>query len=236
MPPSERAAAKCHSRSGHAGIAARMWPLMLLCFINISPLADIEPLGLSPSWIALVGAVMVVMYLTFRPKKRDPLASQPFRTSLAQQKSLERDMQNVIVELSEMTRQMTSQLETRAAKLEQLMTDADAKLAELRSATENARPTSVDHPAEFTAIASDVITPAQTSTNRPAMRLVTEHTEDRWAEVYRLGDEGLTLPEIARRLARPNGEVELILALRPKPAPAESERENVAASELASAQ
>ena len=52
------------------------------------------------------------------------------------------------------------------------------------------------------------------------MRLVSDdvsHTEDRWAEVYRLGDEGLTLSEISRRLARPNGEVELILALRPKP-------------------
>jgi hypothetical protein len=189
----------------------------------ISSLADIDALGFSPAWIVLVSAVLFVMYLTFRPKRRDPLAAQPFRTSLAQQKSLERDMQNVIVELSEMTRQMSAQLETRAMKLEQLMRDADAKIAELHQAAETARASVASNDGragEFTAIASDVVSTAPQFAQRPAMRLVSDdvsHSEDRWAEVYRLGDEGLTLTEIARRLARPNGEVELILALRPKP-------------------
>ena len=97
------------------------------------PLAEIAPLGFSPSWIVLISAVLFVLYLTLRQKRRDPLASAPFRLSLAQQKSLERDMQNVIVELSEMTRQMTSQIETRALKLEQLMREADAKQAAAHS-------------------------------------------------------------------------------------------------------
>src|SRR4051812_8523479 len=98
-------------------------------------LSDIAPVGLSPSWLLLGLSVCAVIYFTLRPRKKDPLSHTPFRTSLAQQKSLERDMQNVIVELSEMTRQMSAQLETRAAKLEQLMRDADAKLAELRQVT-----------------------------------------------------------------------------------------------------
>lgn len=188
-----------------------------------SSLADIDALGFSPAWIVLVSAVLFVMYLTFRPKRRDPLASQPFRTSLAQQKSLERDMQNVIVELSEITRQMSAQIETRALKLEQIIRDADAKIVELQQATEAARTlvaSSNSHAGEFTTIASDVVSTASQHGHRPPMRLVSDdvsHSEDRWAEVYRLGDEGLTLTEISRRLARPNGEVELILALRPKP-------------------
>lgn len=181
-------------------------------------LADITPLGLSPAWLVLASAVLCVVYLTVRPKKRDPLASQPFRTSLVQQRALERDMQNVIVELSEMTRQMSAQLETRAAKLEQLMADADAKIAELKRVRE-----SIPATPGLTTIATDTLSTAEpTPATQPSMRLVTEsnpHSEDRWAEVYRLGDEGLTLPEIARRLARPNGEVELILALRQKPQP-----------------
>lgn len=187
---------------------------------------DIAPLGFTPSWIVLICAVLFVMYLTFRPKKRrDPLASQPFRTSLVQQRALERDMQNVIVELSEMTRQMSAQLETRAVKLEQLIRDADAKIAELRAAAEQAAPRMTLPAGEFEQIATDIVSADAVGTGQddgdpastPMMRIVNEHSEDRWAEVYRLGDEGLTLTEIARRLARPNGEVELILALRPKP-------------------
>lgn len=194
---------------------------MYRTLLDSQSLADVAPLGITPSWVVMISAVIFVIYMTFRPKRRDPLAMQPFRSSLTQQKSLERDMQSVIVELSEMTRQMSAQLETRAAALEQLIRDADAKIAELEQAREAAsrvNTASENAAGEFTAIASDTISPATNGT-RPAMRLVSEdtsHSEDRWAEVYRLGDEGLTLPEIARRLARPNGEVELILALRPK--------------------
>ena len=41
-------------------------------------------------------------------------------------------------------------------------------------------------------------------------------TDPRHAEVYALADEGRSPAEIAARLDRPNGEIELILALRPK--------------------
>ena len=132
-------------------------------------------------------------------------------------------MQNVIVELSDMTRQMSAQLETRAAKLEQLMREADTKIAELRAIAETVDASRRPIAEQLTEIANDVIKSVDAEPSRPSMRLVSDskpHSEDRWAEVYRLGDEGLTLPEIARRLARPNGEVELILALRPKPVPA----------------
>ena len=194
-----------------------------------SPLADVAPLGLSPSWIVLISAVLFVVYLTFRPKRRDPLAGQPFRTSLVQQRSLERDMQNVIVELSEMTRQMSAQLETRALKLEQLMHDADAKIDELTRAGEIARCAGVAIPGDL--LSATVETIESAATPRPTMRLVTEHTEDRWAEIYQLADAGLTLAEIARRLGRPTGEIELILALRPRPIDAAA-----AATPLAAAQ
>jgi hypothetical protein len=40
--------------------------------------------------------------------------------------------------------------------------------------------------------------------------------DPRHVEVYTLADQGLALAEIAQRLKRPNGEVELILALRPR--------------------
>jgi hypothetical protein len=169
-------------------------------------------------WLLLGMSVFVILYLTVRPKKRDPLSTSPFRSSLTQQKALERDMQNVIVELSEMTRQMTSQLETRAAKLDALIQEADEKLRELRAAvrTERVRgeaPGNVE--IDSLATSMPLVPPAAAIDNNP-------HTEDRWAEVYQLSDTGLALPQIAQQLGRPRGEIELILALRPKlPAPAD---------------
>jgi hypothetical protein len=155
-------------------------------------------------------AVLAVVYLTARPrKKKDPLAyAAPMRSSLAQQKALERDMQSVIVELHDLTRQMSAQIETRAAKLEILIRDADERLAALAEANANAP-----------ALATDAAKLAAAAEPVRAMRLVKDEpsSEDRWNEVYRLADDGATIGEICRQLNRPRGEVELILALRPKP-------------------
>lgn len=170
--------------------------------------AATEPLAFSgngAAWLLMGMACLAVMYLTVRPrKKKDPLAhSSPMRSSLAQQKALERDMQNVIVELHDLTRQMSAQLETRAAKLEILIRDADERLAQLAQAMPVADSSAKPQAAE----------PVR------AMRLVQDEpsSADRWNEVYRLADDGASIGEICRQLNRPRGEVELILALRPKP-------------------
>jgi hypothetical protein len=44
--------------------------------------------------------------------------------------------------------------------------------------------------------------------------VVPEAVDPRHAEVYRLADQGQTPQQIAQRLGRPSGEIELILALR----------------------
>src|SRR5437773_1543254 len=73
-------------------------------------------------WVALVIAMMAIGYLLFRPrfKKKDPLEKPAFG-SLAAQRSVERQMQNLLVELSEMARQMNAQVDTRATKLQELI-------------------------------------------------------------------------------------------------------------------
>ena len=88
----------------------------------------------SQQWIAIAVGILGLAYLLLRPKlgrkKRDPLESMP-RASLSQQRSLEREMNSLVVELSEMARQITAQLDTRAARLELLIKEADRKIAEL---------------------------------------------------------------------------------------------------------
>jgi hypothetical protein len=159
-------------------------------------------------WALIALATVTVFYaVIIRPamkKKKDPLARQPAIGSLSQQRSTERQMQNLLVELSEMTRQISAQLDTRAQKLEMLIQDADERIATLKQ-LERPAPASQKSLHDWTEPA-----PAMTR-NIP----IPEPAEDQHHAVYALADQGRSAGEIARELDRPRGEVELILALRP---------------------
>ena len=72
-------------------------------------------------------------------KKSDPLEPSAFG-SLSRQRGVERQMETLVVELSEMTRQISAQLDTRSAKLEQLIQDADQRIESLRHLTSRQSP------------------------------------------------------------------------------------------------
>lgn len=174
-------------------------------------LLDINLTPAQRSWVALVIAMLAVSYLLFRPKlkkKKDPL-EQPVFSSLAQQRSVERQMQNLLVELSEMARQISAQLDTRAAKLEALIREADQKLAELRNTTDGKA-------SGANASTSFAIPPSDAPPESPESPSASLPIDPRHAEVYALADSGRAPKEIASQLGRPSGEVELILALRPR--------------------
>ena len=175
-------------------------------------LADITLTKEQQSWVALAIGLVCVGYLLFRPKfrkKKDPLEKAPF-SSLAQQRTVERQMQNLLVELSEMTRQLSAQLDTRAAKLEQLIKDADERIARLGGGNGEPAPRLV-FPVEPE---SHEAAPPSPPPPAPAPAVV--ELDPRHAEIYSLADEGRDAREIAAKLNRPSGEVELILALRPR--------------------
>src|ERR1700677_4957671 len=99
---------------------------------------DLSQTSVSPQmWAFYAVAAMTLLYMVFvRPmqrQKKDPLSRMPgdSRGGLARQRAVERQMETLLVELSEMARQITGQLDTRAAKLEALMREADAKIAEM---------------------------------------------------------------------------------------------------------
>lgn len=171
-------------------------------------LAQTDGGGESRQWIAIAIGILGLAYLLLRPKfgkkKRDPMESMP-RASLSQQRSLEREMNNLVVELSEMARQITAQLDTRASRLELLIKEADQKIAELerlRSGQSGIYPS--NPPAA----------PAETEPGGSAIAHSDAATEPRHADVYALADDGLSAHDIAQHLDRPSGEIELILALR----------------------
>lgn len=142
---------------------------------------------------------LTMAYVVLRPmmkRKKDPLEKMP-QFGLSQQRAVEREMSNVLVQLSEMARQVTGQLDTRAAKLEALMDEADRKIEELKRLTAGGTP----------------LPPSESVQQAPPVRQPAP-VDPRHQEVYTLADEGHDTAEIARRLGRPQGEVELILALR----------------------
>jgi hypothetical protein len=185
---------------------------------------------LTPSqrnWVVLLVALFAVSYLLFRPKlkkKKDPL-EQPVFSSLAQQRTVERQMQNLLVELSEMARQISAQLDTRAAKLEALIQEADEKLAALRNAT-GGLSNAPNPTANFAMPASESrYVPSTTSMSAATMSPTTMATpspkpafpvDPRHAEVYALADSGRPVLEIADQLGKSSAEVNLILAMRPQ--------------------
>lgn len=176
-------------------------------------LAQNEGASEPQQWIAIAVGILGLSYLLLRPrfgkKKRDPLDSPP-RASLSQQRSLEREMNNLVVELSEMARQITAQLDTRATRLELLIDEADRKIAELERLGGGG---GSDRPAS-------TVSPADAANgDRGAPVASASQTDPRHAEVYALADQGLSPHEIAQRLNRPNGEIELILALRSSTTP-----------------
>jgi hypothetical protein len=155
-------------------------------------------------WIMIALAGVVILYAVFRPStrnKKDPLARPPGSRSLAQQRSTERQMETLLVELSEMARQITAQLDTRSQKLEMLIREADEKIAALQNAKSNGVGTT---------------TGASINQSPHTEPSAEEPIDPRHQEIYTLADQGAPAPDIARQLNRPRGEVELILALRPR--------------------
>lgn len=161
-------------------------------------------------WVVLCVGILATAYLVMRgraKRRRDPMerAGAGGGMGVSQQRQIERDISNLVVEMLETARQMTGQLDMRATRLELLIGEADARLAELQAAV--GRPAAVsiaNEGAELPAVAEGVV-----------VEMKPEQPPDpRHAEIYEMADQGRSPGEIARSLNRPNGEVELILALR----------------------
>jgi hypothetical protein len=163
-------------------------------------LIELPTIDPTTRWLAIGAGVLTIAYAVFRPmmRKKDPLARREAPGSLAGQRAVERDMSNLLVELSAMARQITAQIDTRSAKLELLIREADEKIAALRAATPQNNSSPFAMPARISQQSEELDQPVD-----PAH-----------AEVYALADQGRSAREIAAQLGRPDGEIELILALR----------------------
>ncbi len=184
-------------------------PLILLNSIFDDP---------AKKWLAIGAVMFLLAYFVLRPlarRKQDPLGKMDSSGAgaMSRQRSVEREMSNLLVELSEMARQVTAQLDTRATKLELLMKDADEKIQALQHLSTSAQATPSPPPARHRQSAAErdaLMLPF----DAPPVPAPEPQIDPRHAEIYALADQGRTSGDIASHLGRPSGEIELILALR----------------------
>lgn len=156
--------------------------------------------SLIPLGIALL-AIFLLMN-SMRRRQRDaakrfnqPVPLRPPPISRTEEVELRRDMESLLAELQELSRRISADIDTRYAKLEAVIRDADRRIAVLNrlSRQRGGGERNGEPPAEDMGL--DV----------------------RYDVVYELSDAGFTPIEIAKDLGKTTGEIELILKLRPKP-------------------
>jgi len=130
----------------------------------------------------------------------------------------EADIRDLLIELEKAAREITAQIDTRFRKLELLARATDARIAELRrlnGGADVADPLSDGLAAPATGIDVTIGDEGEASaTSRDEARPTPTNRSADFDRVCDLADSRLSAGEIASRLSRPIGEVELILALR----------------------
>ena len=153
-----------------------------------------------------VGGLTILMISTYRrtrERRLQPRTSARDRyTQLQNKAATTRDVERVMLELDQLARQIHGRIDTRFAKLEAVIRDADERIDHLSRLIRADRG---DAAIDVTLESEDPHMPFPSAN---------EETDDRHGAVYRLSDGGLSAAQIGRELGKTAGEVELILALR----------------------
>ena len=117
---------------------------------------------------------------------------------------MQEDMQELLVELQELSREINAQIDTKFAKLEAALRNADDRIEQLERLIRQ-----VANVPNLDVTVGDGPCP---DPQRPA----SSEADSKKALIYSLADAGKTPVEIAQETGTHTGEVELILALRNK--------------------
>jgi len=177
--------------------------------------------------VVLVGWALLSAYRKTKDSSPTQLDPHERIERMKQMGGMRNDLQSMMVELEELTRRFSAQLDNKANRLERLLDQADERIEELRrlqgegGATAKGRDDrdaattrSVDRPARSAPAAPPTSGPVEVPASASDSSSGGGGAETLADEVYRLADEGREPGEIARELDEHVGKVELILALR----------------------
>lgn len=177
------------------------------------PLADssgaISPMQLVMLALA-IGGITLVMLSTYRRSRRSRLTrvedGRERYKELDNPVGATRDVGKAMVELEQLARQIHGRIDTRFAKLEMIIRDADeriAKLSRLAGKSSGGSPRSS---------ALDVTLESQNPNARKSGPDLSG--DQRHDAIYRMSDGAMSAADIARETDKTTGEIELILNLR----------------------
>ena len=166
--------------------------------VTVTMLGTIGNLFDSKDLVPLAIAIMAVVLLMSSLRRRQRRLANPSKRPAPQRDRVtdlnadqtRRDLDRLLVELEELARRISAEIDTRFAKLETAIHDADQRIAVLQKLK------------------------AQDGPDRAQASVSVARSDDRHAVVYEMADAGASPIEIAKELGRSPGEVELVLNLR----------------------
>lgn len=165
--------------------------------------------------VLYAGAACLIMFLTIRMRRkaREQTGAAPYESRerlahMSAARGVRGDMEDLLAELQELARSINAQIDTKFAKLEASIQDADRRIAELKRLNgRNGDPPPTPNGRLDLVVGDDAA---------PPLRRPEREVSDRHARVYELHDAGKSPVEIAQTLGQTPGEIELILSLRPR--------------------
>ena len=172
---------------------------------------DVDNNQLIATGLFIVGVIFISAWLLMRLRKRNLrgpgyTTAQEHLERYKQKDAVRNDLEGLMVDIEQLAKRLGAQLDAKAVRLERLIDDADLRIAQLQQSMreQHTAPDTANVPADA---AGNPDPPTESDANG-------EPPDPLTADVYRLADEGLALPQIAQRLDEHVGKVELILALR----------------------
>ena len=191
----------------------------------LSP-ADTTIYGLKPATVALLlsGAALIFALRRWRmvvvQKRRGAVTGQKSPDRVTERASMGSSLnvrevtsqiQSLLAEVEDTARRVAAQIDNRRRALEQLIAEADEKIRKLESLTRQDAPAA----GELGTVGTVSREAAQTLSRLRQERGAPPANEDpAYAPIYQLADQGKNAREIGQALGRQPGEIELILALR----------------------
>ncbi|MEX0652842.1 MAG: hypothetical protein WD534_12430 [Phycisphaeraceae bacterium] len=178
-----------------------------------------------PTWLVNLllpaGLMMIVMSLLMWGRKKRARMGQTRVTAreqfhqMREEKAVRGDLEQIMVEIEQLAKRMSAQLDAKSMRLERLLADADAKIAELerrQGQVGSGRETPAFPPPREPQASEPAA--SVSSSPEPAADDAAGDERALAESVYKLADAGLKPLEIARELNEHQGKVELVLALR----------------------
>lgn len=177
--------------------------------------------------ILMFGGVMLAMFLVMSQVKRRYRSRQGSQVipagdkleRMKQERIMKNDLRTMMVELEELTRRFSSQLDAKSMQLEHVIAEAEAKVAELQGLLGQGHGLGTGgHFVQSPVVdeeAGGVVSELVNAGEAIVESTVGDEGNDPLKEkIYELDDGGRTSVEIATELGEHVGKVELILALR----------------------